>query len=102
MLTGVFVFDAALKKVSFRPIFLWSTVVSTVLGLTQLMLVFRTNVALGIPDWIFCLGESAILSIVGTNPPTFLFVFLCHFFFGGGDPRLDFCRTVSIWCIVGS
>ena len=29
------------------------------------MLVFRTNVALGIPDSIFCLGESAILSIVG-------------------------------------
>jgi len=64
-LIGVYVFDAALKKVSFRPIFLWSTIISTVLGLTQLMLVFRTNVALGIPDWIFCLGESAILSIVG-------------------------------------
>ncbi len=83
MLTGVFVFDAALKKVSFRPIFLWSTVVSTVLGLTQLMLVFRTNVALGIPDWIFCLGESAVLSIVGTNPPSSSF---CHFFFGGVSP----------------
>jgi folate/biopterin transporter len=64
-LIGVYVFDATLKKVSFRPIFLWSTIVSTILGLTQLMLVFRTNVALGIPDWIFCLGESAILSIVG-------------------------------------
>lgn len=64
-LIGVYVFDAALKKISFRPIFLWSTLISTALGLTQLMLVFRTNVALGIPDWIFCLGESAILSIVG-------------------------------------
>jgi len=64
-LVGVYVFDAALKNVSFRSIFLWSTLVSTALGLTQLMLIFRTNLALGIPDWIFCLGESAILSIVG-------------------------------------
>ena len=39
--------------------------VSTALGLTQLFLVFRWNVAWGIPDWVFCLGESAILSIVG-------------------------------------
>jgi len=92
MLAGVFVFDAALKKVSFRPIFFWSTIVSTVLGLTQLMLVFRTNVALGIPDWIFCLGESAILSIVGTNPPTFFFLatFSCVGDPFGGDRRLDF------------
>jgi hypothetical protein len=90
----VFVFDAALKKVSFRPIFLWSTVVSTVLGLTQLMLVFRTNVALGIPDWIFCLGESAVLSIVGTNPPLF-FVFFATFFGGVASPDWILCLGES-------
>ena len=31
-------------------VFLWSTIVSTVLGLTQLLVVFRWNLALGIPD----------------------------------------------------
>ena len=34
-LIGVYVFDAALKKVSFRPIFLWSTIVSTVSDIAE-------------------------------------------------------------------
>lgn len=34
-LIGVYVFDAALKKVSFRPIFLWSTIVSTVSDIVE-------------------------------------------------------------------
>ena len=64
-LLGVFLFDATLKKTKFRPIFLWSTIVSAVLGLSQLILVFRINEQYGIPSELFCLGESAVLSIIG-------------------------------------
>eukprot|EP00287_Rhodomonas_sp_CCMP768_P011516 CAMPEP_0196732578 /NCGR_PEP_ID=MMETSP1091-20130531/11949_1 /TAXON_ID=302021 /ORGANISM="Rhodomonas sp., Strain CCMP768" /LENGTH=427 /DNA_ID=CAMNT_0042075873 /DNA_START=1 /DNA_END=1284 /DNA_ORIENTATION=+ len=79
-LLGVFVFDATLKQAPFRPVFLWSTIVSTALGLSQLLLVFRWNVAMGIPDSLFCLGESAVLSIVGwicTMPVLVLAARLC-------------------------
>uniref|UniRef100_A0A7S0E9A5 Major facilitator superfamily (MFS) profile domain-containing protein n=1 Tax=Hanusia phi TaxID=3032 RepID=A0A7S0E9A5_9CRYP len=79
-LAGVFLFDATMRKASFRPVFLWSTVVSTILGLSQLILVFRYNLVLGIPDSVFCLGESAILSIVGwicTMPVLVLAARLC-------------------------
>eukprot|EP00286_Rhodomonas_abbreviata_P023237 CAMPEP_0181301162 /NCGR_PEP_ID=MMETSP1101-20121128/7274_1 /TAXON_ID=46948 /ORGANISM="Rhodomonas abbreviata, Strain Caron Lab Isolate" /LENGTH=483 /DNA_ID=CAMNT_0023406443 /DNA_START=301 /DNA_END=1752 /DNA_ORIENTATION=- len=79
-LLGVFVFDATLKKASFRPVFLWSTIISTILGLSQLLLVFRWNEALGIPDTVFCLGESAVLSIIGwicTMPVLVLAARLC-------------------------
>jgi folate/biopterin transporter len=64
-LAGVVFFQAFLKKVAFRPILIWGTVVSTALGLSNLILVFHWNRAYGIPDWFFCLGESAIQSVVG-------------------------------------
>lgn len=50
---------------SFRPILIWGTIVSTILGLSNLILVFHWNRAYNIPDWFFCLGESAIQSVVG-------------------------------------
>mmetsp|Transcript_20792 Transcript_20792/g.51115 ORF Transcript_20792/g.51115 Transcript_20792/m.51115 type:complete len:146 (+) Transcript_20792:525-962(+) len=49
----------------FRPILLWGTIISTVLGLSNLILVFHWNRKYHIPDWFFCLGESAIQSVVG-------------------------------------
>ncbi|KAJ1483450.1 folate-biopterin transporter, partial [Baffinella frigidus] len=79
-LLGVYVFDATLKSVPFRSIFFWSTIISTLLGLTQLIMVFRWNLAWGIPDEVFCLGESAVLSIVGwicTMPILVLAARLC-------------------------
>lgn len=79
-LLGVFLFDATLKRTPFRPIFLWSTLVSAALGLSQLILVFRLNEQWGIPSELFCLGESAVLSIVGwitTMPILVLAARLC-------------------------
>ena len=52
---------------------------SSVIGLTQLILVFRWNVGY-IPDGAFCVGESAILSILGwinTMPILVLAARLC-------------------------
>lgn len=64
-LGGVIFFQAFLKKMSFRPILIWGTLVSTALGLSNLILVFHWNRHWGIPDWFFCLGESAVQSVVG-------------------------------------
>mmetsp|Transcript_16820 Transcript_16820/g.40310 ORF Transcript_16820/g.40310 Transcript_16820/m.40310 type:complete len:507 (-) Transcript_16820:70-1590(-) len=64
-LGGVLLFGNFLSSTPFRPILIWSTIISTVIGLTQLILVFRWNLAWGIPDGFFCLGESAVLSVLG-------------------------------------
>eukprot|EP00292_Cryptomonas_paramecium_P009397 CAMPEP_0113714328 /NCGR_PEP_ID=MMETSP0038_2-20120614/32546_1 /TAXON_ID=2898 /ORGANISM="Cryptomonas paramecium" /LENGTH=246 /DNA_ID=CAMNT_0000641273 /DNA_START=78 /DNA_END=815 /DNA_ORIENTATION=- /assembly_acc=CAM_ASM_000170 len=64
-LAGVIFFQAFLKRAAFRPILLWGTLISAGLGLSNLLLVFHTNRKWGIPDGFFCLGESAIQSVVG-------------------------------------
>ncbi|TAD76254.1 MAG: folate/biopterin family MFS transporter [Oscillatoriales cyanobacterium] len=64
-LIGVWAFQRFFKNVSFRRIFLWSTLVSTALGMTTLLLVTHTNRALGIDDRWFSLGDSLILTVAG-------------------------------------
>ncbi len=64
-LVGVWIFQRFLKSVPFRVIFGWSTVLSTVLGMTMLLLVTHTNRALGIDDRWFSLGDSLILTVMG-------------------------------------
>lgn len=62
---GVFLFQGFFSKQSFRKVLFMTTVASSFLGLSQLILVFRWNLLVGIPDGFFCLGESAINSVVG-------------------------------------
>jgi folate/biopterin transporter len=64
-LVGVWVFQRFLRNVPFRTIFGWSAVISTVLGLTPLILVTHANRSLGIDDHWFSLGDSLILSVMG-------------------------------------
>lgn len=64
-LLGVWTFQRFLKAVPLRQIFLWSTVISVVLGLTSLILVTHANRALGIADQWFSLGDSLILTVMG-------------------------------------
>jgi folate/biopterin transporter len=78
-LGGVVIFGKFLANTPFRPILIWSTIISTVFGLTQLILVFRWNAGY-IPDGAFCVGESAILAILGwinTMPILVLAARLC-------------------------
>ena len=79
-LAGVVLFGKYLAAMPFRPILIWSTIISTIFGLSQLLLVFRLNQGMGIPDGFFCLGESAILSVLGwinTMPVLVLAARLC-------------------------
>jgi len=64
-LVGIWIFQRFLKSVPFRVIFGWSTVISTVLGMTMLLLVTHTNRALGIDDHWFSIGDNLILTVMG-------------------------------------
>lgn len=64
-LVGVWVFQRFLKAVPLRLIFLWSTIISVVLGMTSLILVTHANRAIGIDDQWFSLGDSLILTVMG-------------------------------------
>ncbi|HEY9743705.1 MAG TPA: folate/biopterin family MFS transporter [Coleofasciculaceae cyanobacterium] len=64
-LIGVWLFQRFLKNIPFRSLMGWTTVISTVLGMTALILVTHTNRTLGIDDHWFSLGDSLILTMMG-------------------------------------
>ncbi|MEH2289103.1 folate/biopterin family MFS transporter [Nostoc sp.] len=64
-LAGVLIFQRFLKSIPFRVIFTWSTLLSSILGMTMLLLVTHTNRLLGIDDHWFSLGDSLILTVMG-------------------------------------
>jgi folate/biopterin transporter len=64
-LAGVWIFQRFLKTVPFRQVLGWSTVISSILGMSVLLLVTHANRALGIDDYWFSLGDNLILSAIG-------------------------------------
>ncbi|GJP39707.1 hypothetical protein CLOM_g24049 [Closterium sp. NIES-68] len=64
-LVGVGVYNLYLKQVPLQRIFLWSNLLGTALGCTQLLLVTGVNRTLGISDHYFALGDSLILTVLG-------------------------------------
>jgi folate/biopterin transporter len=64
-LLGVWIFQRYLKAVPMRRIFLWTTLISTILGLTSLVLITHANRILGIDDRWFSMGDSLILTVAG-------------------------------------
>jgi folate/biopterin transporter len=64
-LVGVWLFQRFLKNLPYRVIFGWSTVISTVIGLSTLLLVTHANRALGISDRWFSMGDSLVLTVMG-------------------------------------
>lgn len=64
-LLGVWLFQRFLKTIPFRQIFFWTTIFSSLLGLTTLLLVTHTNRTLGIDDRWFALGDSLVLTVMG-------------------------------------
>lgn len=63
ILSGTFLYQAFLKTIPFRKILGWSIILSSLLGMTTLLLVTHANRTLGIPDRWFCLGDSFILRL---------------------------------------
>jgi folate/biopterin transporter len=64
-LLGVWLFQRFFRGVPTRKIFFWTTIVSTLLGLTSLLLVTHANRSLGIDDRWFSLGDNLILTVAG-------------------------------------
>jgi folate/biopterin transporter len=64
-LAGVAAFNAYLRRVPLRTIFVGVTWASAVAGLTQLVLVTRANLALGLSDKLFVAGDSVLLTALG-------------------------------------
>jgi folate/biopterin transporter len=64
-LVGIWLFQKYFKTMPFRTIFGWSTVISTILGMSMLLLVTHTNRTLGIDDKWFSLGDSLVLTVMG-------------------------------------
>jgi folate/biopterin transporter len=64
-LAGIWLFQRFLKAIPVRSIFLWSTIISAILGMTTLLLVTHANRQLGIDDRWFSLGDSLILAVMG-------------------------------------
>ena len=58
---GIFIFNKFLRNVPFKKILITSTIICFFLGLSQILLVTRYNVHLGITDKVFCIGDSLII-----------------------------------------
>ncbi|GFR44950.1 hypothetical protein Agub_g5992, partial [Astrephomene gubernaculifera] len=64
-LAGVWVYNSWLKSVPLRRMLWWAMLVGTALSSTQLVLVSRLNVAWGVSDQLFVLGDSVVLTVLG-------------------------------------
>ncbi|KAL8026313.1 hypothetical protein ABFX02_14G018400 [Erythranthe guttata] len=64
-LVGVGVYNGYLKSVPLRKIFLFTTLIGSTLGMTQVLLVTGLNRQLGINDEWFAIGDSLILTVLG-------------------------------------
>ena len=64
-LLGIMIYKRYLTGVSFRKIFFWTLTLSWVLEWSYMVLIFRLNLVLGIPDIWFALADSIILTLIG-------------------------------------
>lgn len=62
---SAYLFNRFLKNVKFTKVFGYSTVVYFLVSLQTILLVTRRNVALGIPDKVFCFGDGVLNQVVG-------------------------------------
>jgi folate/biopterin transporter len=99
-LIGIALFQRFLKNIPFRILMGWTTVLSSVLGMTALILVTHTNRALGIDDHWFSLGDSLILTVMGQiafMPVLVLSARLCP----EGVEATLFAVLMSVWNLAG-
>jgi len=64
-LAGVLAFRYLLKDKPIKDIILWTTLLSVPLGLTQVLLTSHVNRDYGIPDKLFALTDTVVLSVLG-------------------------------------
>lgn len=62
---GVLLYQGALKDYPLRSMLLWSQVLSSLVGMLDLVLVARLNLKMGIPDYFFAVIDNSISQMVG-------------------------------------
>jgi folate/biopterin transporter len=99
-LIGILCYQTWLKQISFRVMLGWSVVLSSLLGMTSLILVTHFNRTLGIDDHWFSLGDSLVLTVMGQiafMPVLVLSARLCP----EGIEASFFALLMSIWNLAG-
>ncbi|NCO75242.1 MAG: folate/biopterin family MFS transporter [Cyanobacteria bacterium] len=99
-LIGIFCYQKWLKQIPFRMMLGWCVVLSSLLGMTSLILVTHFNRSLGIDDHWFSLGDSLILTVMGQiafMPVLVLSARLCP----EGIEASFFALLMSIWNLAG-
>ncbi|BFI03276.1 hypothetical protein MPTK1_1g02360 [Marchantia polymorpha subsp. ruderalis] len=64
-LAGVTIYNQLLKEVSMRKMFFWTTILGSVIGLSQVILVTGWNRDVGISDEWFAVGDSLVGTVLG-------------------------------------
>lgn len=64
-LCGVLTYRTFLRDVSSKSIIFWASILSSVLGLTQVLLVTHFNRTVGIPDSYFAVTDTVVLTVLG-------------------------------------
>lgn len=64
-LLGLWLYRTYFNKTDLKTFMLWCTLVSVPLSMSQVILVTRANVTLGISDQLFALTDSAVLTALG-------------------------------------
>lgn len=64
-LIGIMIYKKYLTDISFPKIFLWTLTLSWILKWSYMVLIFRLNLEIGIPDIWFALADSIILTLIG-------------------------------------
>lgn len=62
---GVMLYRTKIKDLPIQQVLYWTTILSVPLGLSQLLLTTHYNRVLGIPDNIFVLSDSVVLTVLG-------------------------------------
>lgn len=77
---GMFIFKVFFFSSSWRYIYLFTSLVNFVFSIAQVLLVLRVNIAWGIPDIYFSLGDTSIvyfISAINAMPTNIMFMMLC-------------------------
>jgi len=64
-LSGVWIFQKFLKELPITKLLAWSTVVGVPLGFLPLVLFYKLNSEIGIPNEVFMFGDDIIMSVLG-------------------------------------
>jgi hypothetical protein len=66
MFVGTIIYQTYLTKFNYRSVLLVTTILSALAGLSDLFIITRTNIRLGLPDkWAYLMGEAIMEPVIG-------------------------------------